>query len=61
MFPQSNRRLSRVTILFASLVAIGFIIATFDVRSESDNVADVLREVFPEVGSHVVCVRIPFL
>ena len=44
MLPQSNKRLSRVTILFASLVAVGFIIATFDVRSESDNVADVLRE-----------------
>ena len=31
-------------ILFIALVIVGFIIATFDVRSESDGVTDVLRE-----------------
>ncbi len=31
-------------ILFIALVIIGFIVATFDVRSESDGVTDVLRE-----------------
>jgi rod shape-determining protein MreC len=44
MIPQSGRRLNRVTILFLSLVAVGFIIATFDVRSADDSVGDVLRE-----------------
>lgn len=44
MFSQSNRRVTRVTVLFLSLVAIGFIIATFDVRSEQDSVGNVLRE-----------------
>jgi rod shape-determining protein MreC len=44
MLPQSGRRVNRVTILFTSLIAIGFLIATFDVRSESDDVGDVLRE-----------------
>lgn len=44
MFPQSGRRPNRTTILFLSLVAVGFIIATFDVRSETNAVGDVLRE-----------------
>lgn len=44
MLPQSNRHMARATILFLSLTAVGFIIATFDVRSESDGVGDVLRE-----------------
>jgi rod shape-determining protein MreC len=44
MFPQSGRRLNRVTILFVSLIALGFIIATFDVRSANNDVGDVLRE-----------------
>ncbi|MCB1247751.1 MAG: rod shape-determining protein MreC [Acidimicrobiia bacterium] len=44
MFPTSGRRLTRATILFLSLVAIGFIIATFDVRSEGDSVSNVMRE-----------------
>lgn len=44
MLPQSGRRLNRVTLLFASLIAVGFLIATFDVRSESNDVGDVLRE-----------------
>jgi rod shape-determining protein MreC len=35
---------NRVTILFLALVSVGFIIATFDVRSEGDGVGDVLRE-----------------
>lgn len=44
MLRPEGRRTSRVTILFASLIAVGFIIATFDVRSESNDVGDVLRE-----------------
>lgn len=44
MLRPQGRRMNRVTILFASLIAVGFIIATFDVRSDSDSVADVLRE-----------------
>jgi rod shape-determining protein MreC len=44
MLRPEGRRINRVTILFASLIAVGFIVATFDVRSESDSVADVLRE-----------------
>ncbi len=37
-------RLNRVSVLFFSLLAIGFLIATFDVRSEGDSVANVMRE-----------------
>lgn len=44
MFPQSGRRPNRTTILFLALVAVGFMIATFDVRSETNAVGDVLRE-----------------
>jgi rod shape-determining protein MreC len=44
MFPQSGRRLNRVTILFVSLLALGFVVATFDVRSENNDIGDVLRE-----------------
>lgn len=44
MFSSSGRRVDRVTILFLSLVAVGFIVATFDVRSSGDGVAEVLRE-----------------
>lgn len=44
MLRPEGRRMNRVTILFASLIAVGFIIATFDVRSDADSVADVLRE-----------------
>lgn len=44
MLRPQGRRLNRVTILFASLIAIGFIVATFDVRSDSNDVGDVLRE-----------------
>jgi len=36
--------MTRTTILFVSLVAIGFIIATFDVRDDGDGVANVMRE-----------------
>jgi rod shape-determining protein MreC len=36
--------MTRTTILFVSLVSIGFIVATFDVRDDGDNVANVLRE-----------------
>jgi rod shape-determining protein MreC len=44
MFPNSGRRFDRATILFVGLLVIGFIIATFDVRSRGDGVTDVLRE-----------------
>jgi cell shape-determining protein MreC len=44
MFSSSGRRIDRVTVLFLSLVAFGFIVATFDVRSSGDGVAEVLRE-----------------
>ncbi|RLE15918.1 MAG: hypothetical protein DRJ28_02820 [Actinobacteria bacterium] len=44
MFSSSGRRIDRVTVLFLSLVAVGFIVATFDVRSSGDGVAEVLRE-----------------
>lgn len=44
MIPSSGRRFDRATILFVSLVIVGFVIATFDVRSESDGVTNVLRE-----------------
>jgi rod shape-determining protein MreC len=44
MFSSSGRRIDRVTILFLSLVAVGFIVATFDVRSSGGGVAEVLRE-----------------
>lgn len=36
--------MTRTTVLFVSLVAIGFIVATFDVRDDGDGVASVLRE-----------------
>ncbi len=44
MFSSSGRRVDRVTIVFLSLMAVGFIVATFDVRSSGDGVSDVLRE-----------------
>jgi rod shape-determining protein MreC len=44
MFSSSGRRIDRVTILFLSLVAVGFIAATFDVRSSGGGVSEVLRE-----------------
>jgi rod shape-determining protein MreC len=44
MATTSGRRLNRVTVLFFSLLAIGFLIATFDVRSDGGNVANVMRE-----------------
>jgi rod shape-determining protein MreC len=44
MATTSGRRLNRVSVLFFSLLAIGFLIATFDVRSDGDNVANVMRE-----------------
>lgn len=44
MIPSSGRRVDRATILFLALVAAGFIVATFDVRSDQDGVANVLRE-----------------
>jgi rod shape-determining protein MreC len=44
MFSSSGRRIDRVTILFLSLVAVGFIVATFDVRSSGGGSSEVLRE-----------------
>lgn len=42
MFP-SGRRLDRSTALFVTLLAVGFLIATFDVRSPGDSVTTVIR------------------
>jgi rod shape-determining protein MreC len=44
MLSSSGRRIDRVTILFLSLVAVGFIVATFDVRSSGGGTSEVLRE-----------------
>ncbi len=44
MFSSQGRRIDRVTILFLSLVAVGFIVATFDVRSSGGGASEVLRE-----------------
>ncbi|MCL1595619.1 MAG: rod shape-determining protein MreC [Actinomycetia bacterium] len=44
MIPSSDSRFDRVTIIFLVLVAFGFIVATFDVRSDEDGVANVMRE-----------------
>ncbi|MEA2011354.1 MAG: rod shape-determining protein MreC [Actinomycetota bacterium] len=42
MFP-SGRRLDRSTALFVTLLAVGFLIATFDVRSSGDSITTVIR------------------
>ncbi len=42
MFP-SGRRFDRVTALFLTLLAAGFVVATFDVRTTETGVADTLR------------------
>lgn len=42
MFP-SGRRLDRSTALFVTLLAVGFLIATFDVRSSGDSFTTVIR------------------
>ncbi|MGB5657165.1 MAG: hypothetical protein WBN35_11215, partial [Acidimicrobiia bacterium] len=42
MFP-SGRRLDRATALFISLLAVGFLVATFDVRASGDSATTVLR------------------
>lgn len=42
MFP-SGRRLDRSTALFVTLLAVGFLVATFDVRSSSGSVTTVIR------------------
>jgi rod shape-determining protein MreC len=42
MFP-SGRRLDRSTALFITLLAVGFLIATFDVRSSADSFTTVIR------------------
>lgn len=42
MFP-SGRRFDRVTALFMSLLAAGFVIATFDVRTAETGIADTMR------------------
>ncbi len=42
MFP-SGRRLDRSTALFITLLAVGFLIATFDVRSSADSFTAVIR------------------
>jgi rod shape-determining protein MreC len=40
----SFRRFDRSTILFVSLVAVSFLLATFDVRSQGEGVGSVMRE-----------------
>jgi len=42
MFP-SGRRLDRSTALFVTLLAVGFLVATFDVRSSGDSFTTVIR------------------
>ncbi len=42
MFP-SGRRLDRSTALFVTLLAVGFLLATFDVRSSGDSITTVIR------------------
>jgi rod shape-determining protein MreC len=42
MFP-SGRRVDRSTALFVTLLAVGFLIATFDVRSSGDSITTVIR------------------
>lgn len=42
MFP-TGRRFDRVTALFMSLLAAGFVIATFDVRTAETGIADTMR------------------
>ncbi len=42
MFP-SGRRLDRSTALFVTLLAVGFLIATFDVRSSGDSITSIIR------------------
>lgn len=44
MLPTSGRKMTRTTVLFVSLIAIGFLIATFDVRDDGDGIANVFRE-----------------
>lgn len=39
----SGRRLDRSTALFVTLLAVGFLIATFDVRSSGDSITTVIR------------------
>ena len=39
----SGRRLDRATALFISLLAVGFLVATFDVRASGDSATTVLR------------------
>lgn len=40
----SGRRFDRATALFLSLLAVAFIVATFDVRSEGEGAGEILRE-----------------
>jgi len=40
----TGRRFDRVTALFLSLLAVGFILATFDVRAQGDGAGTVLRD-----------------
>lgn len=44
MFTSSGRQVDRATILFLALMAVAFIIATYDVRSSGGGVADTMRE-----------------
>jgi rod shape-determining protein MreC len=65
MATTSGRRLNRVTVLFFSLLAIGFLVATFDVRSDGDSVANVMREgtqsIFTPLQKGADCVASPVI
>lgn len=65
MFTSSGRRIDRVTILFLFLVAMGFVVATLDVRSAGGGAADVMREgtqsIFTPVQEGVVWITRPIV
>ncbi len=44
MFPSTGRRFDRTAALLVVLVTVGFIIATFDLRTSSGGATDVMRE-----------------
>lgn len=44
MFSASGRQIDRATIIFLTLTAVAFIVATYDVRSSGEGVADTMRE-----------------
>jgi len=61
----SGRRFDRATALFLSLIAVAFIVATFDVRSDGDGAGTVMREgaqtLFTPLQKGVDFVAAPFI